>query len=257
MFDIEVSSIQLEEIEAKAIYAFNPATHQVYIGRNETAQLPVASITKLMTALVVLERWAPEELLTAGEYDEETLEWYIDFEPGDQITVEDALKAMLISSYNDAAYLVAGNYEGGMEAFVARMNELAQKLGMENTHFANPAGLDDQMNYSTAQDIAKLVKKVASQPEILQIVGNYTESVQILREEELLTIPIRSTNQLLGTDPYLVGLKTGFTADAGPSFVSYYDAGGDSKLVTVILNSENDRFEETAELVEILRSAYR
>lgn len=257
LMEEQVEQIKEDQVDAFSYVAFNPVTQQRFVSHNPDEKVPIASLTKLLTAKIALDTWELDDRLVVGGGEFDGLEWTLGLEEGDVMTFEDVLKAMLVSSYNDAAVMVATNYPDGYGSFIDEMNDRANKLGMLGSNFTNPTGLHDDQHYSTANDLAKLVKYILVDRRILEYTNSYTDEVEIERNGEILKVGLLSTNQLLGTDPYIKGLKTGYTKESGPSFIGYYDAGEQNQLVTIVLNADEDRFKTTANLVDLLRASFR
>jgi D-alanyl-D-alanine carboxypeptidase (penicillin-binding protein 5/6) len=210
-----------------------------------------ASLTKLMTAVLALEMGNLDDILIVDDLTPFTIDGsHIALEPEEKLTLEDMLHALLIPSANDAAEVIAINYSGNIEAFVAKMNEKAKELGMENTNFANPHGLHDANHYSTANDMAKLAVYAYKNDVIRSIIAkrNYIIPKTNIKTEERY---INNTNRLLvGTgygnqillDGYYVdikyegatGMKTGYTPEAGSCLIGSAERNGVT-LITVVL----------------------
>ena len=205
---------------------------RILYGCREDDPRPIASITKLMTAMVALESGrALTEVVTIHP------EWTgiegssLYLKPGETIRLETLLYGLLLRSGNDAAMAVAGFCCGSTDAFVDRMNTKARELGMENTHFANPSGLDDEGHYSTARDMALLARAFLENDALARI----TASKSVTLEGRLLT----NHNKLLWRYEGCVGLKTGYTQKAGRTLVSAAKRDG-MTLICVTLNAPND-----------------
>jgi D-alanyl-D-alanine carboxypeptidase len=246
--------IDFHEIEADVVYAYNPATHQVFYDRNSDKVVAFASITKLMTTLVAMDHYLPTDRLIAGSYDPRNFfYWALELKEDDEMSYEDAMRTMLVTSYNDVAIMVAENHPEGYDGFIRDMNAKAESLGMLDTVFVNPTGLDENGHVSTARDLKRLIQEVLSHEEIVEITKEYSYNVRIDRSDGSIEDKrIISTNKLLGTNPYLLGLKTGMTADAGECFVGYWKASDEDQLVTIILNTPNNRFDETEKLFRLM-----
>jgi D-alanyl-D-alanine carboxypeptidase len=169
------------------------------------------------------------------------MEWSLEFDKGDTATVETVLKAMLISSYNDAAYILANHCEEDVQDFVIEMNEYAQVLGLEDTSFVNPSGLDEEEgnNVSTVRDLYRLATIVYHNEIIMNIINKSYASLSWNTGSE----KIYTTNALLNRYGIVAG-KTGLTDNAGQCFLGFTDDG----RLTIVLNSE-DRFEDTGILL--------
>ena len=214
---------------ASAAVLMDADTGQVLYDHNGSRRMLIASTTKIMTALVVLERASPgEEVTVRQEHMTEGSSMYL--KPGERVTVEELLYGLLLCSGNDAAAALA-DHCGGTASFVRRMNGLARELGMEDTSFANPSGLDDDGHYSTARDMARLAVYAA---------GNHTFAR--LCSTRSVTVGGRTMtnhNRLLRTVPGCIGMKTGYTRAAGRTLVSAAERDG-RRLVAVTLQDGND-----------------
>ena len=230
-------------------------------------QISLASITKLMTASVALKYLSPETELTVGSeiglVKPESTMAYIHY--GAKIKLKDMIYAMLLPSGNDAAYTVAActarqlTPGGGLsdteavELFVGLMNGMAEELGMDDSHFANPEGWDDYQHYTTLNDLMKLVKYAMSQPEIREAVGTHQ---QIYYYPDGTYNVWTNTNLFLDPstgfyDPDCTGIKTGTTAAAGCCLVSAFAKDGKTYLCAVMGCYENlDRFTLTRKLID-------
>jgi len=194
-----------------------------------------ASLTKIMSALVILERGQLDDLVTISPNAARAHKTHLRVKAGQIFRLEDLLKAMLIVSANDAC-LAAVEHVGGDEAqFVAFMNAKAAELGLADTHFSNGCGFDNPDHYSTAEDLAALSLIALDQPIFKQLV----------REERAIITPVsghrayvlHNTNRLLGRIPGVEGIKTGFTSKAGRCLIAKVSQNG-SDLLLVILNSK-------------------
>ena len=194
-----------------------------------------ASLTKIMSALVILEKGQLDDLVTISPNAARAHKMHLRVKAGQIFRLEDLLKAMLIMSANDAC-LAAVEHVGGDEAqFVALMNAKAAALGLADTHFSNGCGFDNPDHYSTAEDLAALSVIALDQPIFRQLV----------REERAIIMPVsghrayilHNTNRLLGRIPGVEGIKTGFTSKAGRCLIAKVSQNG-SDLLLVILNSK-------------------
>ena len=197
-------------------------------------RLSPASLTKIMSALVILENGRLDELATVSKNAARAPKTHLRLRAGEVFRLEDLLKAMLIVSANDAC-LAAVEHVGGDEAhFVAMMNAKVAELGLSDTHFSNGCGFDGPEHYSTAEDLARLSEIAMRNPVFRELV----------REERDLIVPIsghrpyllHNTNRLLGRIPGVEGVKTGFTSKAGRCLIAKVSQNG-SDLLLVILNS--------------------
>lgn len=256
-YEIQTSDIDLSEVDAEAVIAFNPVNYQVFTEVNSDKQMSIASITKLITAGISLELYSDDTPLIYKETPEEPLPGSIGLEEGDSMKLDDALNALLVGSRNDVALLLAQNHPDGYEGFVNEMNSKAQELGMYKSSFSNPAGFDSVNNYSTANDLKKLALYSIRNEEVVKRTSQIKTEVVITNAQgEERIEEIDTTNYLLGSSRYVKGLKTGSTQNAGKCFIGYFYASKDDQLITIILNSKEDRFEETEELIKIVNDAF-
>jgi D-alanyl-D-alanine carboxypeptidase (penicillin-binding protein 5/6) len=217
-------------------------------GEHASRKLSIASTTKIMEALVVLENAdLGEEVTVSRDAASYATPAYsnVGLLPGDTLSVRELLMAALISSGDDAAYALAEHVGGGGKAgvnrFVEMMNEEAQTMGLDNTHFENPIGLDEKGHYSSASDLATMARVAMQHPEFRDIVS--TEYASIYTPDR--DIPLTSTNELLFSYGPATGIKTGTTPAAGESLVSSASLG-DESYVCVILDSREERFGASA-----------
>lgn len=201
-----------------------------------TTRLPPASLTKIMTALLVLEDYHPNEVTTITAAAAKEPASKIGLRKGDRMRVADLLAAALIHSANDACHALADWYSGSEAQFVKHMNRRAKELGMHDTHFVNACGLDAPGHYSTAQDIAKLGEVAMKNPTFLRLVKK--EKMVIRSVDGKRRFAFRTTNQLVGRYPGMLGGKTGFTNRAGPCLMAVAERDG-VQVLLVMLNAKN------------------
>jgi D-alanyl-D-alanine carboxypeptidase (penicillin-binding protein 5/6) len=198
--------------DASAWFVQNGATGEVLLAHREHERLPIASITKLMTALVTLDRAGPDDVVTVSQVASRVGESTINLRAGERVTVRDLLEAALIQSANDAANALAIHVGGSVEGFVALMNAKARALGLHDTHFVRPDGLDVAGHVSSARDVTLLGRVAMRQPVVREIVGRSTDEAAGRR--------LHTWNDLLSSYPGTIGVKTGHTAAAGWSQVA-------------------------------------
>ena len=198
-------------------------------------RLSPASLTKIMSALVILEYGHLDDEVTVSPKAARAHKTHLRLRTGQIFRLEDLLKAMLIMSANDAC-LAASEHVGGDEArFVDLMNAKAVALGLHNTHFSNACGFDAPEHYSTAEDLAKLSEIAMSHPVFKELVREEREIIMPINEHRAYVL--RTTNRLLGRIPGVQGVKTGFTSKAGRCLIAKVSQDG-SDLLLVILNSK-------------------
>jgi len=224
-----------------------PQTGDVLLRKDSEVARPVASTTKLMTALIVLERVRLDDVFTAVPYAPTPLESLVHLRAGERMTVRDLLRALLLVSANDAAATLAAGTAGSQAAFVAQMNARAQELGLSQTAYANPIGLDEPGNHSSARDLVVLTGRLRRYPFFRRTVA--------LRSARLTTGShtrlIQNTNDLLGVVPYVDGVKTGHTDAARYVLVASATRRGVTMLSAVL--SEPGKAARDADTVNLLR----
>ncbi len=233
---------------AASAYAVDLDTMTPLFSLNPTKQLPIASITKIGTALVVLKDHAPDQVLTIPAlppYSPNDALAHV--AAGEQFRFDQLLAAALIPSANDAADSLAISESGGVEAFSRAMNNMISDWGITGVHYSNASGLNDTDNYATAQSLAQLAKLGLSSPLFAKITATHDVAISDIAGR---SFSFKTTNELLGVDPRISGLKTGFTPAAGQCFVGLATIKS-HKVITVILDSP-DRFGETKQLLDWL-----
>jgi D-alanyl-D-alanine carboxypeptidase len=239
-------------VDARAYIVANAATGEVLAQEHGAEQLPIASITKLMTVLVALEHLRPDDVVRVDRPAAVVGESSIYLRAGEVLSVRDLLEGALIQSANDAADALADAAAGGNRAlFVEWMNEKARALGLDGTHFARPDGLDAPGHVSTVRDVLKLAEIAMHVPIVREIVAERTDTIAGGRV-------LHTWNDLLGVFPGLIGVKTGHTGAAGWCQVAAAQRPGYT-IYAVILGSPT-RAVRNADLAALLRwgvSRYR
>jgi len=195
---------------ARAFYVLNASNGEVLASHDAQVEVPIASITKLMTVIVALQHLDPDDEVTVTRAAAQVGEERIPLRAGQRISVEDLLKGALIQSANNAADALASAASGGDVArFVSWMNARARAIGLHHTHFVRPDGLDVAGHLSTARDVAVLAQVAMHSPVVRSLVRERTETIEDGR------VVVHTWNDLLGVVPGLIGVKTGHTDDAG------------------------------------------
>lgn len=223
------------------------ADGRVLWARNADQQRAMASITKIMTAVIALETAPLDQIITVPDISTKVGESSAGLRKGEQLSLQDLLAAMLVKSGNDAAVAIAVGLSGSEEAYVQLMNEKAAALGLEHTHFSNVHGLDGPQHYSTANDLAILARYAMAKPEFRQIVSMKSITIGSGAQQETL----QSTNLLLNNYEGAIGIKTGHTNGAGYSMVAAAERGGIT-LYAVVLGTASDlkRFQMAQALLD-------
>lgn len=235
-------------LQASAYVVMDLRSGKILSEKKMSERRSIGSITKLMTALIILDENDLNDIVKVPASATKIEGSRIWLASGEKITIRDLLYGLLIHSGNDAAYTLATYNAGSVEAFVAKMNEKAKKLGLEHTHFSNPAGFDGPENYSTAEDIS-LLGSFAYRSNFIRHAVSISK-ITILSVNQQFKHELQSTNVLLERDSRFKGLKTGHTLEAGYSFVGVATIPhNNASLLTVVLDSP-DRFKESTKLLD-------
>jgi D-alanyl-D-alanine carboxypeptidase (penicillin-binding protein 5/6) len=233
--DLQTPAAILVTMDGRELWARNPAKRHA-----------MASITKVMTAVVVLERADLDAEVKVTASETKLGESDAKIRPGDELPVRRLLEAMMVKSANEAAEALAVHTGGSVRGFVTKMNDKAAELGLADTHFDNPHGLDSKEHYTTPRDLSTLGRYAMNNPEFRRMVK--MPSVTLTGKAGTRTM--ENSNQLLKTFPGAEGIKTGWTDDAGYSLMSAAKRG-DVELVAVVLGtpSEGSRFVQSGKLL--------
>ncbi len=216
--------------EAAAIAVIDPKTGKLLYGYRAHERRQVASTQKIVTALCVLDTGNLHRMVTITSSDLKTPRIRMDLKAGDSYSRGDLLRALLTASYNDVAVALARDTDGSVSAFVNRMNDRAARMGMKNTHFANPHGLPGAQ-YSTAYDMALAACWAYNNP-FIRRVTDVAEYQFLLANGK--TKRVRNTNKLLPKHYWVNGMKTGYTNAAGRCLISSGTLNGESVIVVVL-----------------------
>jgi len=240
------------ELGAESAILLEAETGQVLYETNADQELPPASITKIMTMLLTMEAVDRGELslddeVTISQAASDMGGSQIFLNAGNQVTVEDLMKAVVISSANDATYALAEEVGGSYMNFVDMMNDRAAELGMENTSFRNSTGLPAEDHYTTARDITKMSQKVIQYPEIQEWGRIWVDYIELPDRDAMLA----NLNHMINTYDGLDGIKTGRTQEAGYCLAASAERD-DFRLISVVMRAENDeeRQQLTADLLD-------
>ncbi len=240
------------ELQAQSWVLVDADTGLYLAGKNPDKRLPIASTTNVMTALVVLGEGVDlNEKVVVPEQAERFVGFTysnIGLIAGERLTVRDLLVAALVPSGTEAVYALAEHLGGGsVGGFVEEMNQKAESMGLKNTHFENPAGLDSSGNYSSARDLATLARAAMEYPTFTNIVDTEQSTISTQYRE----IAVFNTNYLLYTYQEATGIKTGTSPAAGPCLVASATSG-DESYIAVVLDAagEEYRFEAARTLLE-------
>ena len=232
----DVDLIDLGDVPAKSAVVVELNTGRVLFGKNENKKVAMASTTKIMTALLTLQQ---KDLASYFEVDSDAVHiegTSMGLLPGDKVSLRALAVGMLLPSGNDAAEAAAIRISGSRQNFLRLMNKTADSFGCTNTHFATTSGLDDKEHYSTARDMAKIARQALLNKDFAEICRQKYQTVEYGNPPYKRTL--KNHNKLLQSYPYCIGIKTGFTDDAGRCLVSAAEKDG-VNLIVVTLNSEN------------------
>ena len=232
------------EVGATSVVVQDAISGVYLFKRSSTLQLPPASTTKILSALVVLDSMGLDDVVSVGELKNNGQT--IGLVSGEKITVENLLYGMLIQSGNDAGYALASAYPGGLDAVITAMNKKAQDLHLSMSHFTNPVGYDDPAHYMTAEDLARLADVALENKILAKMVA--IPQITISDVTHTYFHKLSNVNQLLGKIPGVAGIKTGWTEEAGENLVTLVERGG-RRIVIVVLHSQ-DRFGDTIRLID-------
>lgn len=232
-------------LSAEAAIIMENDSKAVLFSKNPNLRFSMASTTKLMTALASLDYFGEGEVLTV--YRKYTEGSRIGLEEGEKFYLFDLLYALLLPSANDVAYTIADNFPGGQKEFIVKMNEKARQLHLVNTVFSDPAGLNDDGNFTTVVDLARLASEAIKNKTISQITG--TKQRIITNIDKTKEYNLENLNKLLGIYG-VTGIKTGFTEGAGGVLVTA-EVENDHTYILVVMKSE-DRFLDTLRLLSLI-----
>ncbi len=237
----EGAGFDVNDLSAKSAIVYDLTTDKTIYEKNASLRLPMASLTKIMTAIVSLENKKMDDKYIVNKSDlvgEDSM----GLTEGEVLTFDDLLYGLMLPSGNDAAEVLANNFEAGRDGFIKAMNAKAVSLGLINTQFDNPSGLQgDGVQYTTAYDLLVITRYALSNfPEFGQVVSSPEHSIEKTQTHK--EYDLYNETNLLTTYDGVKGVKTGYTPEAGLCLVTYLDYRG-HKIIGVILNSENRRQE--------------
>lgn len=249
----QASSNVIEEpnINARAAVVIDRKSKDVIYEKNAYSQRPMASTTKIMTAVVVLENANLSDIVETSKKAAGTGGSTLGFKAGSKISVNDLLYGLLLVSGNDAAVALAEHIGGSVEGFSSMMNQKAKQLGLENTNFVTPHGLDMQGHYTTAYELALLTDYALENKKFAEIVNTKNHTITI----QDYTKSLNNTNELLGTLNGVNGVKTGFTNGANRCLVTSTKRN-DMEIITVVLGSDTRKL-RALDSTKLIEHAYQ
>jgi len=241
--------IEVPEITAKAAFFVETKTGRVLFSKNPEQQLPIASLVKVMTALIALENRNLDEKLWVSSRASEMEPDKMFLQPGEELNLKELLYGIFLISGNDSAEVLAEATTGNRMEFINSMNDKAKQLGMKNSFFVNPTGLDEDISnsFSSAYDLSLLTRYAIRKFPVLVDISK-TEHITLPQTEDHQDYDMYSGINLLTTYPGVIGFKTGYTPEAGLTLITLAQKDG-HEIVGVLLGSENRR-DEAKELLD-------
>lgn len=252
--EVMAEPAQIPKINSRAAIIYDRTSKTILYGKQENTRRPMASTTKIMTAMVVLEKANLSDVVEVSKKAATTGGSRLGLKTGDKITVHNLLYGLMLCSGNDAAVALAEHVGGSISGFAELMNQKAKELGLKDSSFVTPHGLDAQEHYTTAYELAKMADYALNIQAFSKIVGTKNYTIQINGNSKNLT----NTNELLGNLNGVYGVKTGFTNGANRCLVTSVKRG-DLDIICVVLGADTkkDRTQDSAKLIEYAFSNYQ
>lgn len=244
------NNIEDIDINSRSCVVLDRKSKTILFGKNENKQVKMASTTKIMTAIVIIENYDLNKEITVSKKAAGTGGSRLGLRAGDKITVHDLLYGLLLRSGNDAAVALAETVGGSIEGFAELMNQKAKELNLKNTHFESPHGLDSDGHYTTAYELALITDYALQNSTFAKIVGTKHYTITINGYPKALT----NTNELLGNLNGVYGVKTGFTNGANRCLVSSCKRG-DMDIICVVLGADTKNF-RTQDSIKLIEYAF-
>lgn len=239
------------QLNARIGLIFDRASKTTLYEKNGQKQVPMASTTKIMTSIVVLENADLTDVVTIDKKAAGTGGSRLGLKTNDKITVHDLLYGLMLKSGNDAAVALAIHVGGSVQEFANMMNQTAKELGLINSHFVTPHGLDEKQHYTTAYELAYIADYALKIPKFKEIVSTKAYTVTINNQPKVIS----NTNELLGNLDGVYGIKTGFTNGAGRCLVTSCKRGN-LDIITVVLGADTKKI-RTQDSIKLIEYAYK
>lgn len=245
--EVSKNAVEVPILNSRRCVIFDRTSKTVMYGKNEELRSAMASTTKIMTATIALENGNLQDEITIDRKAAGTGGSRLGLKRGDKITLNDLLYGLMLRSGNDAAVAIAEHIGGSVEGFAELMNQKATELGLKDTHFVTPHGLDSSEHYTTALELAKLTDYALKNEKFAKIVATKSTTISINGNPRQLF----NTNELLGVLNGVIGVKTGFTNGAGRCLVTETKRG-DMDIIVVVLGADTkkDRTKDSIKLIE-------
>ena len=254
--NVSADSVSEPSLDSRYAIAIDRESKAVLFGKNENQKVPMASTTKIMTAIVLLENLGVNNSLNLNSKVEVCKQAgaiggsRLGLKTGDKVSVNDLLYGLMLCSGNDAAIQIAVSVAGSVQEFANLMNNKAKELGLENSHFITPHGLDEQEHYTTAYELALIADYALKNEKLAQVVKTKSYTVSINGNSKTIT----NTNELLGYLDGVNGVKTGFTNGAGRCLVTSVERDG-FNIITVVLGADTKKF-RTKDSINLIEYTY-
>ena len=244
-------SLEASSINSRSCIVYDRNSHMILYGKNETKQVKMASTTKIMTSLVIIENCDLSETIEVSKKAASTGGSRLGLKTGDKITIKDLLYGLMLCSGNDAAVVLAEYASGDIQSFADLMNKKAVELGLTNTHYESPHGLDSDGHYTTAYELAILTDYALKNETFSKIVGtkNYTVTINGYPKN------LSNTNELLGYLNGVYGVKTGFTNGANRCLVTACKRD-EMDIICVVLGADTKKY-RTQDSIKLIEYAFK
>ena len=249
-FADDYNTLETSSINSRSCIVYDRNSHMILYGKNETKQVKMASTTKIMTSLIIIENCNLSETIEVSQKAAGTGGSRLGLKTGDKITIKDLLYGLMLCSGNDAAVALAEYAGGDISGFTELMNNKAKELGLANTHYESPHGLDSDGHYTTAYELALLSDYALKNETFSKIVGtkNYTVTINGYPKN------LSNTNELLGYLDGVYGVKTGFTNGANRCLVTACKRN-DMDIICVVLGSDTKKY-RTQDSIKLIEYAF-
>ena len=238
------------DLSSYAVLAVDIDSDSILYQKNSDIRMLPASTTKIITALVAMDYYLPEDILVVPDFLVEGQKMKL--VAGEEISVGNLIYGLLVYSANDAAETLARNYPGGRDSFITAMNLKSREFGLNDTYFENPTGFDANQQYTTAEDLVKVASEAIKDPFFKEVVA--TKEITVESTDGKYVHKLSNINKLLGEVEGVTGIKTGWTENARENLVTYIERNG-RKIITVVLSSQ-DRFGDTKALIDWIFANY-
>jgi serine-type D-Ala-D-Ala carboxypeptidase (penicillin-binding protein 5/6) len=244
-FPVVKEGVAMPSLSAQGVYVVETKTFTVVYQKNADTKTHPASTVKMLTALTTLKERNLHDIVTVQSPNTEGQT--MGLQPSEKMSVKNLLYGILVHSANDAAYALAG-VDKDYKKFVENMNLTAHRLGMNDSNFTNPAGLDDDTQLTTPHDLALVARAVLADPTLRQMVS--VKNITVLDEDFRYTHELTNINELLGEVQGIGGVKTGYTEEAGENLVSYFKTPYNLHEYIIVVTKSEDRFADTKILTD-------